>query len=75
MGRTAKLIASVCIAALALGACGSSYNGLTKAEFVKQAVAICKTGDTKLAAFGKSIGSNPTITQIKKAYADSSFPR
>ena len=74
MSRTTRLTALACIAALALGACGSSYKGLTKAEFVKQAVAICKTGDAKLTKIGNSIGHNPTITQIQAVYADQLVP-
>jgi hypothetical protein len=74
MSRTARLFALACVAALALGACGSSYKGLSKAEFAKQAVAICTKTETKLSKFGASFGSDPTIAQVKAAYKDQLIP-
>jgi len=74
MNTTTRLIASACLAALALGACGSSYKGLSKADFVKQADAICTAGDKKLAQVGPKLGANPSIEQVKAAYADTLIP-
>jgi hypothetical protein len=74
MSGATRLIASACIGALALGACGSSYKGLTKADFVKQAEAICVAGDAKLAKVGTSIGSNPSNRQVKAADSDQIVP-
>jgi hypothetical protein len=74
MSRTARLLVSACVAALTLGACASTYKGLSKAEFVKQAVAICTKSDAKLAKVGASFGSDPTIAQVKAAYKDQLIP-
>ena len=72
--RTARLTSSVCIAALVLSACGSSYKGLSKPEFVKQASAICTKGAAKANTIGNSVGNNPTIQQVKDAYSGKLIP-
>ena len=74
MRSWSRLLASGCIAALTLGACGSSYKGLSKDEFIRQAVAICAKSNVQLAKVGTAIGSNATIEQVKDAYAKQLFP-
>jgi hypothetical protein len=74
MRSWSRLLASGCVAALTLGACGSSYKGLSKAEFIRQAVAICAKSDVELTKAGTAIGSNPTIQQVKEAYEKQLFP-
>jgi len=57
------------VLALAFGVCmlascgGSSYKGLTKPDFVKQANAICKGYDTKVSAAVSSSGVSDSSTQ------------
>jgi hypothetical protein len=62
----------------ALGACGgsgSSYKGLSKADFVNQAEAICTAGNTKIAQVSAQFGSNqPTIEQFRNAYVNQLIP-
>jgi hypothetical protein len=74
MSRKTQLITSACIAALALGACGSGYKGLSKAEFVKQAEATCVRDQAKIEKIGRSVGENPTLQQVKAAYKDRLIP-
>ena len=74
MRRTSKLITSACIAALVLAACGSDYKGLSKAEFVKQADAICVKNQAETEKLAKAVGDNPTIAQVKDVYADQLIP-
>ena len=74
MRRTSKLITSACIAALVLAACGSDYKGLSKAEFVKQADAICVKHQAATEKIAKAVGENPTIAQVKDVYADRLIP-
>jgi hypothetical protein len=74
MRSWSQLLASGCVAALILGACGSSYKGLSKDEFIRQAVAICAKTNVQLAQVGTAIGGNPTIEQVKEAYAKQLFP-
>jgi hypothetical protein len=73
MSRTSRFLALACVAALTLAACGSSYKGLSKAEFVRQAVAICTKSDAKIAKIA-SIGNSPTIKQVKDSYAKQLLP-
>ena len=74
MRRTSKLITSACIAALVLAACGSSYKGLSKAEFVKQADAICVANQAETEKLAKAVGDNPTVAEVKDVYADQLMP-
>jgi hypothetical protein len=74
MSKTTRLITSACIAALALGACGSSYKGLSKAEFVKQADALCVKDQAKIDKIGTAVGDNPTLRQVKDTYTDQLIP-
>ena len=74
MRWTSRLITSACISALAFGACGSDYEGLSKAEFVKQADAICVKAEAEIERIGKSVGDNPTLAQVKDAYDDRLIP-
>jgi hypothetical protein len=69
------LVALVLMAAL--GACGSSggSKGLSKAEFVTKAEAICAAGNAKIAKISDSFkGKNPSIEQFKSAYTDQLIP-
>jgi hypothetical protein len=61
----------------AVGACGggSSYKGLSKADFVSQAEAICTAGNTKIAKVSAQFGSKePTIEQFRDAYVNQLIP-
>jgi hypothetical protein len=61
--------------AAALAACGgSSYKGLTKAEFVKQANAICARGNAESEAVGKQLPKNATPKQIADLFAEKAIP-
>jgi hypothetical protein len=65
-----RLVATVCLAALALGACGGGgYQGLSKADFVTQANAICATGQKTLDSIGASVGSSPTLATLQRVYS------
>jgi hypothetical protein len=73
---------ALCLFALAaLGAgtgCGGDDKGppLSSDEFVKQANAICKEGDTKLAEEGKELLKDPNTSadQLTKFYLDHAVP-
>jgi hypothetical protein len=71
-------IAAALASVAALGACGgssSSYKGLSKADFVTQAEAICTAGNTKIAKISAQFGSKePTIAQFKSAYINQLIP-
>jgi hypothetical protein len=70
------LIAGALTVALALGACGSSSSssssatsavpatGITKADFVKRANAICVKGNAESKAAAAKLGANPSEGQI-----------
>ena len=74
MHRSLRLTSLVCVAALTIGACGSGYKGLSKAEFVKQALAICAKSAARTNKIGTSVGSNPTVKQVKDTYARQLVP-
>jgi len=75
ISRTTRLIASACVLALTLGACGSGgYSGLSKAEFIRQAEALCRQANAKLAEIGNSFTSKSTITDLQKAYVNQIVP-
>jgi hypothetical protein len=60
---------------VALGACGgSSYKGLSKADFVKQAEAICKAADTKSSTVTDSLQANPSVAQLKSVFTSQLIP-
>ena len=68
-------IALACALASALAACGgSSYKGLSKADFVTRADAICKADNAKFADAAKGIGDNPTLAQVKSLFSDQLLP-
>ena len=67
------------LAALGVGTgCGGDDKGppLSSDEFVKQANAICKEGDTKLAEEGKELLKDPNTSadQLTKFYLDHAVP-
>ena len=74
MRSWSRSLASGCVAALMVGACGSSYQGLSKDEFIREAVAICAKANVELAKVGTAIGGNATLEQVKDAYAKQLFP-
>ncbi len=65
----ARTSAVACAVAIALGGCGGTYQGLSKAEFVKQGNAICRATQVKLDAAG-STGSATSLAGLKKLYRD-----
>jgi hypothetical protein len=69
-----RLTSLVCLAALTIGGCGSSYKGLSKADFVNQAVAICTKSTASINTIRSSIGNNPTIGQVKDTFARRLIP-
>ena len=70
MGRISAVIATACVAALALGGCGGGgYQGLSKADFVTQANAICTNGQKALDSIGASVGSSPTLATLQRTYS------
>ena len=76
--RKSVQISVVLAVVAALGACGgnsSSYKGLSKADFVTQAEAICTAGNTKIARVSAQFGSKePTIEQFRDAYVNQLIP-
>jgi hypothetical protein len=74
MRSWSRSLAWGCVVALTLGACGSSYKGLTKDEFIRRAVAICARTNVRLAKVGTAVGGNPTIEEVKDVYAKQLFP-
>ena len=66
--------AVVCAAALLLGACGSSYKGLSKADYVSTADATCKTYENRLETLFRHVGSNPTLIEVKGVYGSQIVP-
>ena len=77
MRKSVQISVVVALTAV-LGACGgsgSSYNGLSKADFVNQAEAICTAGNTKIAKISAGFnGTQPTIEQFKTAYLNQLIP-
>ena len=74
MRNAQVLVSFVAVAAIASG-CGSGYEGLTKAEFIKQATAICAKGDkANNAAIGKALSKEPTLSEIAKVFNDTALP-
>lgn len=69
MHTASRLTSLACVAALTIGACGSSYTGLSKAEFVKQALAICAMSAAKTNQIGKAVGNTATLKQVKDTFA------
>ena len=66
------LLVALLLVAAACG--GSSYTGLSKPDFVKQADAICTTDSDKVAGLLASAGHTPTIDQVKTVYTQSLVP-
>lgn len=70
----AALALAALVLAVAVAGCGSSSSKpkLTKAQFLTQANAICKTSNEKTAAAGAKLGSHPSQAQaiavIKKDF-------
>jgi hypothetical protein len=73
MRRISRRVVAVCAVATLLAACGG-YHGLTKAEFVTQADAICKTYDAKLSALFDHVGKTPTLADVQGIYRDQAIP-
>src|SRR5689334_17104526 len=70
------------VAALAFAGCGGGDDDkgdgggkpLTKAEFIRQADAICTAGDAKIAAATKDLGADTDKDAIAKVIGDSVLP-
>ena len=73
MRTISRRVVTICVVAALLGACGG-YHGLTKAEFVTQADAICKTYDAKLSALFDHVGTKPTLADVQGIYRDQAIP-
>lgn len=63
--------------ALAAAGCGSSDDGPSKAEFVKQADALCAKGDKQIAVVAKKSfsGGQPSKTQVVAFVKDTAVPK
>src|SRR3954468_5971053 len=74
--RRITSLSMVMALAVALAACGSSggSKALSKDEFVKQADAICKAGEAKIAKVTAGLTKSPSLAQIKTAYVDDLVP-
>jgi hypothetical protein len=73
--RNARVLASFVAVAAVAGGCGSSDTGLTKAEFLKQATAICAKSDkANNAAIHKALSRDPTPSEIAKVFNDTALP-
>lgn len=76
-GRGMVALAAVVAAAVGAG-CGSSDDeGLSKAEFVKQADAICAKGDKRIEAVAEKTfagGKQPDKAEITKFISDTALP-
>ena len=73
MRRISRLAVMVCVAVSVLAACGG-YDGLTKAEFVTQADATCKTYDARLNALFGHGSKSPTLAYVQGIYRDQAIP-
>ena len=65
----ARASAIACAVAIALGGCGGTYHGLSKAEFVKQGNAICRATQVKLDAAGAAERAT-SLAGVQKLYRD-----
>jgi len=72
---------ALCLFAVALGGAGAACGGdsgpaLTADEFAKQANAVCKEGDTKLAEAGKDVlkGADTKPEDLVKFYLEHAVP-
>jgi len=66
---------AVVVTAAAIGAgCSSSYKGLSKAEFVKQANAICTQGNKDADVVSKQITAKSTAADVGKLFTDKVAP-
>ena len=65
---------ALCSVVVVLAACGGSYKGLSKADYVKQAEAICKAGNAKVETFAEQFGPHPALEQVKQAYNEQLLP-
>ena len=73
--RTARRSVAACwVAALALAACGGGYHGLSKAEFVSQADAICKSYDAQLTAMFGHVSAGTTLSEVQSIYQLQAIP-
>ena len=74
MRRNARLVATTCVVAIALGGCGSSSKPLTKVGYVRAADTICAKGQKKIIAFGNKFDNQATLAQVKQGYATDLAP-
>jgi hypothetical protein len=63
-----------CMAVLTMGACGSSYQGLSKAEFVKRALAICAKSEARANKIVSAPRQDGSIDGYKRVYVDELLP-
>jgi hypothetical protein len=68
MGRNVRSIAAFGVAGVMLAACGGGYKGLSKADFVSKADAICTSGQKKLDAISSALGTSPKLSDVQKVY-------
>lgn len=68
MSRSLRSVAAICIAGVVLGACGGGYKGLSKADFVTKADAICTAGQKKLDTISSALGSSPKLSDVQRVY-------
>ena len=74
MRRVRRWVGASCAATLLLAACGGGYHGLTKADFVTQADAICKTYEAKLPAMFGHVSADSTLAEVQGVYRDQAVP-
>jgi len=62
------------VAVLTTGACGSGYKALSRAEFVKQALAICAEAQAKADKIVSAPRKDGSIDGYKRVYVDELLP-
>jgi hypothetical protein len=74
MRNTARLMAFTCAVALTAGACAGSSKGVSKDDFVQDALAVCAKIDAEIEAISHRVGADPTLDEVKDAYTDNFVP-
>jgi hypothetical protein len=72
MTKAIQLVLTATVVTLA--ACGSSGPSQSKADFVRQADAVCKTDNAQLAALISHVGSHPTLSEVRGIYTSTVIP-
>jgi hypothetical protein len=73
--RSVGYVALVALLAAGLGACGSDYKGLTKAQFLQKANANCEHTSKAAEALRREVAAAPTPEAKAKVYQEKVLPR